>query len=60
MILIDAAGLKASRPNRPLFDDVSLTLSDGDRTLILESPPLALRGVTRRQRLTWTRVNETS
>ncbi|HQY16261.1 MAG: ABC-F family ATP-binding cassette domain-containing protein [Ilumatobacteraceae bacterium] len=31
MILIDAAGLKASRPNRPLFDDVSLTLSDGDR-----------------------------
>ena len=29
MILIDAAGLKASRPNRPLFDDVSLTLSDG-------------------------------
>ncbi len=31
MILIDADGLKASRPNRPLFDDVSLTLSDGDR-----------------------------
>ncbi|MCY7298722.1 MAG: ATP-binding cassette domain-containing protein, partial [Ilumatobacteraceae bacterium] len=31
MILIDAAGLKASRPNRPLFDNVSLTLSDGDR-----------------------------
>jgi len=31
MILIDAAGLKASRPNRPLFADVSLTLSDGDR-----------------------------
>ncbi len=31
MILIDAQGLRASRPNRPLFDDVSLTLSDGDR-----------------------------
>lgn len=31
MISIDAQGLKASRPNRPLFDDISLTLSDGDR-----------------------------
>ena len=31
MILIDAQGVRASRPNRPLFDDVSLTLSDGDR-----------------------------
>ena len=31
MILIDAQGLRASRPNRPLFDDVSLTVSDGDR-----------------------------
>ena len=31
MILIDAQGLKASRPNRPLFDDVSFTLSEGDR-----------------------------
>ena len=31
MILIDAQGLKASRPNRPLFNDISLTLSDGDR-----------------------------
>jgi ATP-binding cassette subfamily F protein uup len=31
VILIDAQGLKASRPNRPLFDDVSFTLSDGDR-----------------------------
>lgn len=31
MILIDAQELKASRPNRPLFDDISLTLSDGDR-----------------------------
>ena len=31
VILIDAQGLKASRPNRPLFDDISLTLSDDDR-----------------------------
>ena len=31
MILIDASGLAASRPNRPLFADLSLTLSDGDR-----------------------------
>ena len=31
MILIDAAGLTATRPNRPLFADVSLTLGDGDR-----------------------------
>jgi ABC transport system ATP-binding/permease protein len=30
-ILIDAADLSASRPNRPLFGDVSMTLSDGDR-----------------------------
>jgi ATP-binding cassette subfamily F protein uup len=31
VILIDAQGLNASRPNRPLFDDVSFTLSEGDR-----------------------------
>ncbi len=31
MILIDAQGLRASRPNRPLFTDLSLTLSAGDR-----------------------------
>ncbi len=31
MILIDAQRLSASRPNRPLFADVSLTLEDGDR-----------------------------
>ncbi len=31
MILIDAQGLRASRPNRPLFTDLSLTLNDGDR-----------------------------
>lgn len=31
MIVIDAEGLAASRPNRPLFAGVSLTISDGDR-----------------------------
>ncbi|HEY4331369.1 MAG TPA: ABC-F family ATP-binding cassette domain-containing protein [Ilumatobacteraceae bacterium] len=31
MILIDAQGVAAARPNRPLFADVSLTVSDGDR-----------------------------
>jgi ATP-binding cassette subfamily F protein uup len=31
VILIDAQGLAASRPNRPLFQDLSLTLNDGDR-----------------------------
>jgi len=31
MILIDAERLAASRPNRPLFDDVSVTIADGDR-----------------------------
>ena len=31
MILIDAQQVKASRPNRPLFADISVTISDGDR-----------------------------
>ena len=31
MIFIDAERLAASRPNRPLFADVSVTISDGDR-----------------------------
>src|SRR4051794_24466554 len=31
MILIDAERLAASRPNRPLFADVSVTVADGDR-----------------------------
>ncbi|CAB4604633.1 unannotated protein [freshwater metagenome] len=31
MILLDAEGLKASRPGRPLFSDISITLSTGDR-----------------------------
>jgi ATP-binding cassette subfamily F protein uup len=31
LIVIDAEGLAASRPNRPLFAGVSLTVADGDR-----------------------------
>ncbi len=31
MILLDAEGIAASRPGRPLFADLSLTLSTGDR-----------------------------
>ena len=31
MIVIDAEGLTATRPNRPLFAGVSLTVADGDR-----------------------------
>ncbi|MEN9505190.1 MAG: hypothetical protein RI958_1116 [Actinomycetota bacterium] len=31
MILIDASGLTATRPNRPLFAGISVTISDGDR-----------------------------
>ena len=31
MIVLDAQGLAASRPNRPLFRDLSLTVSTGDR-----------------------------
>ncbi len=31
MILIDAQGVAAACPNRPLFADLSLTVSDGDR-----------------------------
>lgn len=31
MIVLDAQGLSASRPMRPLFSDVSLTVSTGDR-----------------------------
>jgi hypothetical protein len=36
------------------------TLSDDGGMLTLESPPIALRGVTRRQRLIWTRVDAAS
>ena len=35
MILLDASGLSASRPGRPLFDDCSITVSDGDRIAIV-------------------------
>ena len=35
MILIDAAGLAASRPGKPLFADLSLTLSSGDRLAVV-------------------------
>ncbi|MEP6660579.1 MAG: ABC-F family ATP-binding cassette domain-containing protein [Acidimicrobiales bacterium] len=31
MILVDVAGLGAHRPGRPLFADLSVTISDGDR-----------------------------
>lgn len=31
MILVDAAGVSASRPERPLFRDLDLTLASGDR-----------------------------
>src|SRR3954465_3142437 len=31
VILLDAAGLAASRPGRSLFADVSVTVADGDR-----------------------------
>jgi ATP-binding cassette subfamily F protein uup len=31
MILLDASGLAASRPGRPLFEELSLTVSSGDR-----------------------------
>ena len=31
MILVDAVGISASRPERPLFSDLSLTLAAGDR-----------------------------
>ena len=35
MIVIDAQGLAASRPNRPLFANLSLTVSTGDRVGIV-------------------------
>src|SRR4029079_19746955 len=31
VILLDAAGLAASRPGRALFADISVTIADGDR-----------------------------
>ena len=35
MILLDAVGLSASRPGRPLFTDVSLTVGSGDRLAVV-------------------------
>jgi ATP-binding cassette subfamily F protein uup len=35
VILVDAQGLTASRPGRPLYADVSLTLSSGDRLAVV-------------------------
>ncbi|MCU1353691.1 MAG: putative transporter ATP-binding protein, partial [Acidimicrobiales bacterium] len=35
MILLDADGLAASRPGRSLFEDVSVTLSTGDRVAVV-------------------------
>ena len=35
MILVDAADLAASRPGRPLFADVSVTISSGDRLAVV-------------------------
>jgi ATP-binding cassette subfamily F protein uup len=35
MILIDAAGLVASRPGRVLFEDLDLTVTDGDRLAVV-------------------------
>ncbi len=35
VILLDAAGLSASRPGRPLFADVAVTVSSGDRLAVV-------------------------
>jgi ATP-binding cassette subfamily F protein uup len=35
MILVDASGLRASRPGKPLFDDLSVTVASGDRLAVL-------------------------
>ena len=35
MILVDADGLVASRPGKPLFEDVSVTVSSGDRLAVV-------------------------
>jgi ABC transport system ATP-binding/permease protein len=35
VILLDAAGLGASRPGRPLFADVAVTISSGDRLAVV-------------------------
>ncbi len=35
MILVDADGLRATRPDRPLFEDLSVTLRSGDRLAVV-------------------------
>ena len=35
VILLDASGLSAARPGRPLFDDCSITVSSGDRVALV-------------------------
>ena len=35
MILVDAAGVAASRPGRPLFRDLSVTIATGDRLAVV-------------------------
>jgi ABC transport system ATP-binding/permease protein len=35
VILVDAAGIAASRPGKPLFADLSLTVSSGDRLAVV-------------------------
>ena len=35
MILVDAAGLRATRPDRVLFDDLSVTIASGDRLAVV-------------------------
>jgi ABC transport system ATP-binding/permease protein len=35
VILVDAAGVAASRPGRPLFADLSVTVSTGDRLAVV-------------------------
>jgi ATP-binding cassette subfamily F protein uup len=35
VILVDAQGLAASRPGKPLFEDVSVTVSSGDRLAVV-------------------------
>ena len=35
MILVDATGLRAARPDRVLFEDLSLTISSGDRLAVV-------------------------
>jgi len=35
VILLDAAGLTASRPGRRLFDDISITVASGDRIAVV-------------------------